>query len=114
MDWGHRHFVSTKPGLQGERSGDGFVTHMSSMTPGLKTWRIEITDLCVDVEHRSVVVRADYYMTPGVGEAVVNDIVLWMSMDESGEKIVRCTEFLDPVATEELGRRMRAAKGDVV
>lgn len=85
------------------------------MAPKLKTWTIDITDMAVDVEKRSVVVRADYGMFPaGYAEGeeaakVVNEIVFWLEMTEDGGKVVRQTEFVDASATVELGRLMRAA-----
>ena len=110
-DFGHSYFVSTAPHLQTPKSGQDFVTHMSGMANKLQTWSIAITDTCVDVGRRSAVVRADFHMTPKGGEMVVNDIVFWMGMDESGEKVVRLTEFVDPVASRELGARMKAGMG---
>lgn len=107
-DFGHSYFVSTAPHLQSRKTGDQFVTHMSGMATMLQTWSIHITDTCVDAEKRSAVVRADFHMTPKGGETVVNDIVFWMGMDERGEKVVRLTEFVDPVASRELGVRMKA------
>lgn len=107
-DFGHSYFVATRPPLQGEKDGPGFVAHMSGMAPALQTWDIRVTQRCVDAARRSAVVRADFYMTPRGGETVVNDIVFWMQMDESGEKLVRVTEFVDPVASAELGARMKA------
>ena len=110
-DFGHSYFVSTKPPLQGEKDGQGFVAHMSSMAPMLQTWDIKVTNTYIDAEKRSAVVRADFYMTPKGGETVVNDILFWMCMDESGEKLTRVTEFVDPVASGELGARMKAGMG---
>lgn len=107
-DFGHSYFVSTKPPLQGAKDGNGFVTHMSGMAPMLQTWDIKVTNTCVDAERRSAVVRADFFMTPKGGEMIVNDIIFWMNMDESGKKLVKLTEFVDPAASAELGARMRA------
>ena len=108
QDWGHSFFVSTKPALQGEVTGQGFITHMAGMAPALQTWDIIITSICVDVEKKCATVRVVFHMKPKGGEEVLNDIVFWMFMNESGEKLVRCTEFIDPVASAELGRRMKA------
>lgn len=109
INWGHDYFVSTNPRLQGERTGEEFVAHMSGMAPALQTWKIEITNICVDVKTRSAVVRADFQMVPRNADAIVNDIIFWMMMDEDGEKIRRCTEFVDPSATMELASRMKAS-----
>ena len=107
MDWGHSFFVSTKPGLQGEVTGEGFVSHLTGMAPLLETWSIEIMNVSVDVEKRNVVVRADYHMVPKGGEEVLNDIIFWMVTDEGGTKLRKCTEFVDPVASAELAKRMK-------
>ena len=107
-DFGHNYFVSTMPHLQGQKDGQGFVNHMAGMAPMLETWDIKVTERCIDAERRSAVVRADFHMTPKGGEMVLNDILFWMGMDESGERLTRVTEFVDPVASKELGVRMRA------
>ena len=106
IDFGHKYFISTTPALQGEKSGDGFVSHLTGMAAKLQTYSIDITDISVDVEKRRVVLRADFHMVPKGGEEVLNDIIFWMTMDESGEKIVKYTEFVDPVASAELAKRM--------
>lgn len=108
LSFGHSFFVATKPHLQGERTGDGFISHLLSMAKFLKTWNITIKDVSVDPAAKSAVVRADYRMVPPNGEEVLNDIILWMNMDESGMKLLKCTEFVDPVASMELARRMKA------
>ena len=110
LDFGHKFFVSTAPGLQGEKTGDGFVSHISGMVSLLRTYSLEITNTCVDVERRTVVLRVDFHMVPKGGEEVLNDIVFWIVMDESGEKVLRYTEFVDPVASAELAKRMKAGR----
>jgi len=108
QDWGHSYFISTRPPLQGERDGQGFVDHMSGMAPMLETWSIDVTNTCVDTEKRSVTVRADFHMKPKNGDEVLNDIIFWMNMDETGRKLIKVTEFVDPIASAELGARMKA------
>ncbi len=108
MDWGHSFFVATMPPLQGEKTGEGFVAHMQGMAKSLQTWTIDVTTLSVDPHQKTVVIRADFNMSPKGGEPVLSDIIFWMVLDESGEKLVRCTEFVDPVASKELGEWMRA------
>lgn len=112
LSWGHTFFVATQPHLQGEKTGDAFVSHLLLKAKALETWSIDITNICVDVDTRNVVVRGDYHMVPRNGEQVLNDIVFWMVMDESGEKLVRCIEFVDPVASTELAKRMKAGAGE--
>lgn len=107
-DFGHSYFVSTRPPLQGEKDGNGFVGHMSSMAPMLETWSIDTTQTCIDAERYRAVVRADFHMKPKGGDEVLNDIIFWMKFDETGQKLLGVTEFVDPIASAELGARMRA------
>ena len=108
MDFGHQFFVSTLPPLQGRKDGPGFVSHMSGMAKSLQTWSINITNQAVDVEKRTVVFRTDFHMVPKGGEEVLNEIIFWLEMDGSGKKVVHYTEFVDPVASAELAKRMKA------
>ena len=108
IDFGHKFFISSTPPLQGEKTGDGFISHTTGMTSLLQTYSLEVTNECVDVQKRTVVLRVDFHMVPKGGEEVLNDIVFWMVMNESGEMVVRCTEFVDPIASAELQKRMKA------
>lgn len=109
MSFGHKFFVSTRPPLQGTIDGPGFNAHQGGMATKLKTWEIVITSTCVDVKKCCVVVRADFHMhAQGSDEAVLNDIVFWIDLDERGEKVRRAIEFVDPVASAELAKRMGA------
>ena len=81
------------------------------MAQSLQTWSIDITSVCVDATSKTAVVRADFHMVPIGGDAVLNDLIFWMAMDDSGEILVRCTEFIDPIAASELAARMKAAAG---
>ena len=108
MDFGHKFFVSTLPQLQGKKDGPGFVAHLSGMATSLQTWSIDIISTAVDVENRAVVFRTEFTMVPQSGEGVLNEILFWMLLDETGEKVARYTEFVDPVASVELARRMKA------
>lgn len=108
MDFGHKFFVSTLPQLQGKKDGPGFVDHLSSMATSLQTWSIDIINTAVDVERRTVVFRTEFHMVPKGGEEVLNEILFWITMDESGDKVVHYTEFVDPVASMELAKRMKA------
>jgi hypothetical protein len=109
MDFGHKFFVSTLPQLQGKKDGEGFVSHLSGMAGSLQTWSIDITNTAVDVETKTVCLRAEFHMMPKGGEEVLNEILFWIVMDESGEKVAHYTEFVDPVASMELAKRMKAA-----
>lgn len=110
ISWGHKHFVSTKPPMQGALDGEGFCQHQAGMATNLQTWRIEPTSTCVDVDKQTAVVRADFFMTAPQQEAVLNDILFWIEMDAGGEKVKSAIEFIDPVATAELMERMQAGK----
>ncbi|KXT02551.1 hypothetical protein AC578_10661 [Pseudocercospora eumusae] len=117
MDWGHKRFVSTTSTLQDQITGQEFVTHMSKMAQGLETWSIEVQQTIVDTKQRKVMVRGDFFMIPkGSGpvseRTVLNDIIFVFAMDENGEKLVSATEFIDPVASAEIGRLMAANKPD--
>ncbi|KAK3713530.1 hypothetical protein LTR37_008488 [Vermiconidia calcicola] len=108
IDFGHKFFVSSTPPLQGEKTADGFIAHMTGMAAKLQTYTLDILDVCVDVEKRTVTQRVEFHMVPKGGEEVLNDIIFWMVMDESGEKVVRITEFVDAAAAAELAKRMQA------
>lgn len=108
--FGHKHFVSTKPGMQHRLTAQGFLDHQGTMAKFLHTWSVEPTDVCVDVAKRKAVVRVDFHMmAKGASEdPVLNDIIYWITMDESGEKVVEAVEFVDPVASAALQEKMQA------
>ncbi|KAK3059163.1 hypothetical protein LTR09_000729 [Extremus antarcticus] len=106
-DFGHTYFVSTAPNLQGQKSGDAFITRLCGMASKMKTYTVDVTNTCVDVEQRTVVARAQLLMVPMHAEGVTQDILFWIVLDEDAEKVVRCTEFVDPAASAELMRRMQ-------
>lgn len=110
MGWGHKFFVSAAPPLQGLKSGKEFVEHLEGMASRLHTWDIEITNLLVDEPKKSVMARGDFNMTPVPGSTVQNDIILIMKMDDSGEKLVEATEFVDTTAAAEIRRLMEAGQ----
>ena len=107
IDWGHSFWVLTAPHLQGKKTGDEFVSHLLGMAQFLQTWDIVVKDMSVDTKKKSVIVRSDFHMVPKGGEEVLNEIIFWIVMDESGEKVVKCTEFVDTFASEELAKRMQ-------
>lgn len=111
MSFGHKFFVSTKPPMQGDMDGEGFTKHQGAMTSSLQTWEIIPTSTCVDIKQRTVVLRADFFMVAPHQEPLLNDIVFWITMDESCEKVVDAKEFIDPVASAELAERMKAGTG---
>ena len=111
IQWGHNFFVTTVPPLQGLKTGEEFVQHLQGMAKSLQTWSINITQTCVDVQNKTVVLRADFHMVPKGGEEVLNDILFWIVMNEAGDKVVKVTEFIDPVASAELAKRMKGHSG---
>ena len=109
IEWGHANFLSTAPHLQGSKTGQEFIDHLSKMAPMLETWTIDVADVCVDVERKSAVVRADFYMyAKGDPDAVRNEILFWVYMEEKGEKVLKSTEFIDPTAAGALKAKMMA------
>lgn len=111
--WGHSYFVGTKEGLQGQKSADEFLHHLETMSPHLGTWRIDIQSTVVDTEKCEVFVRVDFHMAAkgykaedGPDGAVVNDILFWVGLTKDGKKVTSVVEFVDPVASQELAKRM--------
>ena len=111
LRFGHLHFVSTAPHLQHDESPEDFVARLKSMSRAFQTWSIDIADVNVDTKKRSAVVRAVFHMqAKNDPEVIKNEILFWCQMDESGEKIVQSTEFVDPAALQALGPKLKAAK----
>lgn len=109
IEWAPKLFASTSPVLGDAKDIDGFCAHIQRMSANMSTWAILIQDLFVDVKRRMAIVRADFWMLPRGSEKVLNDIVWFIKMDESGEKIVDCTEYVDPAASKIIKDRIAAA-----
>ncbi|KAM0715155.1 hypothetical protein Q7P37_009620 [Cladosporium fusiforme] len=110
LRFGHLHFVSTAPHLQRDESPDDFVNRLKSMSSAFETWNIKVADVNVDTEKKSAVVRAVFHMqAKNDPEVVQNEILFWCQMDESGERVVRSTEFVDPAALQALAPKLKAA-----
>lgn len=110
LRFGHLHFVSTTPHLQRDESPDDFVDRLKSMSSAFETWDIKVADVNVDTEKKSAVVRAVFHMqAKNDPEVVQNEILFWCQMDESGERVVRSTEFVDPTALQTLAPKLKAA-----
>ena len=107
--WGHKHFASTNPGVQGIVDAHGFLDRMARLSSRMQTWRIDITDISVDVQKRKGVVTADFRMTVAGNEAVLNELVWMVGMDETGGKVVDSCEFIDPMANQAIMELMRRA-----
>ncbi|KAF2684404.1 hypothetical protein K458DRAFT_388877 [Lentithecium fluviatile CBS 122367] len=108
--WGHNYFVSTHPGLQGTHDLDSFLAHMQDMLTKLESWRTDIKNVVVDEVKRMVVVRASYWMKVKGAETVENDLVWWLWMDESGERVERSIEFVDAEAARRIEEVMMGTK----
>jgi ketosteroid isomerase-like protein len=108
--WGHKHFVSTNPGVQGDVDANEFFNRMTKVCGGMQTWEILVREVTVDERRRTAVVRADFMITIGENKPVVNDIVWYVTTDESGEKVVGSREFIDAIAANELAQLMRSRK----
>lgn len=114
LRFGHLHFVSTTPHLQRDESPDDFVSRLQSMSTAFQTWSIDVADLNVDTEKKSAVIRAVFHMqAKNDSEVVQNEILFWCQMDGSGERVLQSTEFVDPVALQALGPKLKAARADV-
>jgi hypothetical protein len=108
--WGHNYFVSTKPPMQGKLDLDGFLTHMQKMLPRLDSVHTYVSDVTVDEAKKTVVVRASYWMKVQGTEAVENDLIWWLWMDESGDKVKRSVELLDAEATRRIAENNASCK----
>ncbi|EMC93444.1 hypothetical protein BAUCODRAFT_240547 [Baudoinia panamericana UAMH 10762] len=107
QSWGHRFFIAHKPGLQGSVDAQAFLDHQAKMSAKLRTWKIDITDVIVDVRKHCAMVRGSFNMfAKGHDEPVVNDIVYKVTMDETGDKVTAAIEFIDAAATNELASQL--------
>ncbi|GAB7336405.1 hypothetical protein MBLNU13_g09123t1 [Cladosporium sp. NU13] len=110
---GHAYFVSTAPHLRNEESPQDYLDRLVEMSSALETWDILVADVVVDVERRTAVVRADFYLKVKFDPEIVrNEILCWCQMDWSGRKVVRSTAFIDPIAGQALGIKLKAVKND--
>lgn len=111
LRFGHLHFVSKTPHLQHDESPDDFVNRLAMMSKTFATWSIDVADVNVDVQKKSAVVRAVFHMqAKNDPEVIQNEILFWCQMSEDGRKVVQSTEFVDPVALQALGPKLKAAK----
>lgn len=80
------------------------------MSAAFQTWSIDVQDVSVDTEKNSAVVRAVFHMqAKNDPEVIHNEILFWCQMDDSGEKVLRSTEFVDPAALQALAPKLKAA-----
>ncbi|KAK3077718.1 hypothetical protein LTS18_009488 [Coniosporium uncinatum] len=106
--WGHKHFVAQTPPLQGAKTTDEFLSHMSMMLPSLENVRIQVVSVIVDEVQKKAAVVSMFYMTPkGEGDSesrTVENEVLWqLQMTEDGGKVESAVEYVDPVASKRIG-----------
>lgn len=88
------------------------MIHLSSMVPHLESVRIEVTDVFIEEPRKSVVVRSSIFMkAKRVEETVENDIVWFLEMDETVQKVRRAKEFTDGEASARLGELIRGVMG---
>jgi hypothetical protein len=106
VGWAHDHFITTVPPLQGSKNGTEWLDFMAASTSRLETWDIQISSTIVDVRQRKVMVRAKFFMTVEKFDPVCDDVVVVMGMDQEGKKLVECLEFPDPIAMQEIARRL--------
>lgn len=112
ITWGHDHYVSTQqPHLQGGKSAQGFVDHLSGMSSIFDTFSIDIKKMVVDERQREVDTRVVFNMVVK-GETVVNDSILAMEMNEDGTKLVKATEFMDAEAVSRIQKLARGEQGE--
>ena len=110
IEWAPKLFAWTSPALGEAKDIDGFLNHMRGMSASLSTWAVLVQDMFVDTRRRTVVARADFWMLPNGGERVCNDIVFFMKMDPSGERITDCTEYVDPEASRLMRDKIAAVR----
>lgn len=108
IEWVPKLFAQSSPVLGDPKDIDGFCSHIRGMAANLSTWAILVQDLFVDVKRRTVVARADFWMLPRGSDKVCNDIVFFIKMDQNGEKVVDCTEYVDPEASKQIRDRIAA------
>jgi hypothetical protein len=109
--WGHNYLVSTNLPMSGTHDADSFIKHLGSMIPLLESWDTEITDIAIDELQRKAVVRGSYFMKPkGSPEAVENDLVWYLTMEEDGKKVQKSIEFLDGAAVQRMKELMMMGK----
>lgn len=119
--FGPNYTVSRAPKLHGAFTIDSFIEHLSSMTPVLETWDIQVRCIVVDEIGESVVIRASYGMwVKGAEEKVENDVVWWLELEErrsgnelgeetdgsTGWKVRRSTEMVDGAAMRRIKELM--------
>lgn len=110
--FGHKYFTAPSPYLSAFKGRDEFIENLRGMSSGFKTWTLDIVDTNVDVRRKTVIARVELNMSPNHGEPVLNDVVFWLTMDKSGEKVVKSIEFLDAAATNELMSRRSSSVQD--
>ncbi|KAF2259875.1 hypothetical protein CC78DRAFT_591024 [Lojkania enalia] len=108
--WGHNYLVSIKPQLSGILDTEGFIRHMGTMTPLLESWDTIITDIFIDETKKTAVVRGSYYMVAkSAPEPIENDLVWFLTFEQDGKRVRKSIEFIDGVASQQLGEYIRNA-----
>lgn len=108
--WGPNAHVSTIPELQAKLDAEGFIQHLQSMAAVWKTWRSEVSGVCVDEHKKSAVVRCRMVFTSLVGESIGNDMIWILNTNSTGDKIMWACEYLDVAAIEGMKARVAESK----
>lgn len=108
QSWGHAFYVSSRPGLQGSIDNDAFWSHLSGMANKLETVGSKVHDVIVDESRRAAMVRMSFFITArGAEETVENDMVWFLEMDETGDRIEKSVEYMDGEASKRLGELIK-------
>jgi hypothetical protein len=77
--------------------------HLEAMLPNLESWETTITDVTIDEVKRKVILRISFWMlAKGTDNAVENDLLWMLEMDEGGKKVKSSKEFIDVAAAGKL------------
>ena len=107
IHYGHEALVASQPPLQHPEDGEAWMDHWRGITQMFDTWTTERTDLFVDVRRKSAIVRSRYTLVKGEAK-VINDMVQFMNMNESGEKVREIVEFIDARSFDDFERILQA------
>lgn len=108
--WGHARLISQNLMLQGVIDMEGFLRHLEYLMPNMESVSSKIHDVLVDEHKRKVTVLMSYFLRPkGAEEAVENDLVWILEIDDSGEKVQSGIEYMDATAFSRIGELIQAA-----
>lgn len=104
-----------KPELRKVLDKSGFLDHLGTMLPFIESVQPVIHDVVVDEPARKVVAQISFIICPREQdadrkEAVENELVYILTMDETCERIESAREFLDATATARIGELVARAR----